>query len=754
MDKNNPKISQDSNWKQDSLNKRNSLKVFWHELCSEKILVLSIPRQVWVIAGLVSSLFFIFYIISASAFAVGYAHSDELLATAYQLGLGRPPGQPIYILLLHFFLNLPLPMSVVMRGNLLSALLQSLTIFFSFVSVWIVLKQISISKAKNIFALFDNDIDLLFYSGISVSLIALTQPIWTYGAIAETVAFSSFLISLILNYILRLFIVKSARKDLIILAIIYGIAVANFPPSIFLLPLVLITFRVNVHRYKLKPYQLLLIFIFVLALNIGLIIALSYSNAVLSWKLERSPFGLWQYFTDNHFGQNQLLVQFGRRFADAIPVFIEKFSTIFGWLLIVLMLLGLRWVSLAGKRMLAVIFLGTGLLGLIYPILLNWSDDRFTQILILRQYAMTLIIWAIPLAGGIYLLMQRTSKAIALLSPSLKYWRIFVVLTISVILITRVNYNFKNYNLDNLKNFGLIKQSNLESIPRESMLVCVNDLSCGSLYFAQQVLGLRRDIIIIPKTFPLSAGYLQNQNLTLFNYIYQPYIFFDHITWNLDKRRVFMIGTNQSMYDILGMNYGFSYFVPNGFYGEITRKLPDKLPTYDQQLSSALRLNLFDQHNLGLVYQQELLGQTHMFNALIYQRMGQRELAREELNRSSNLFYEIDAIPAKKIENYRVEIENQAPAKNWELGSQSQTAATIMQEVNRFISQNKINSALMGAMGAVAIEPRNVEARLLLASIYEEQDNEVMAKIEYQNILKLDPSNMQAGRKLQTLDDN
>jgi len=714
-----------------------------------------IPAFVLIPGIMLSLIYFILYIYSASSFPTGYAYSDELMATAYNLGLGRTPGQPIFTLIQHFVLNLPIPVTVAMRGAILSAVFQSLSLFISFMTSWIILIHIrTLSKSFKSF-LINSKYDNIFASWLAAATAGVASLAWTYGSIAEIPAFGSCLISLIIFLAAKLwFFNNNTKLNLFWIWLVMGLAILNYSPVVFLLPLAIIVswnaIRVNSVDWK-KP---VLIFTLALLFNLLLIVLLSYSSSSLNWKLERSFAGLISYFKSNDFGQNVILVRLGRLFFEAIPVYIKNINANYAWPVILLILLGLRFALIHSKKVILFLILSFLPISVIFPLLINWSNDRFTQVLILRQYAGIIGLFSLPLTLGIFLLLNRLSMGFAVISKQKKILQTAVILVSITLFALKISSNIRLYNADNLQHWGSIHKSTLEQLPRQGILLCGNESICGSLFFAQQAEKVRQDITIVPIQYPLSQAYLEKQNLKGFEYKVQPLIMFDYVTWNLAEKPVYITGMSQSQHDILGMQMGFSYYVSHGYWGEIMRELPMDFLSYDHTLTELIRKTEYGNHDLMLDAQKETIAQIHMLNGLVNQRMGLREEATEELNRSSNILHEIESISEKKIESYRTGIENQLPAKNWKPGSRVQNVDEIMEIVNQNLNKNNIASAFVGALGAVSIEPDNQKARLLLGMVYEKQGNYEYAAIEYNNVLRLNPDSIEAKQKLQALDTN
>ncbi len=714
----------------------------------------NIPRLVWLVALLVGGSFGLLYAVSMSDGPSSYAFSDELISTAYNLGLSRPPGYVLYSILLHFVLNLPLPVSIALRGHILSALLQSLSLLFLFVSIWKIIDHIMRVKEDFAHVICTKKIDSLVFSGIATALAGSIPLVWVYGSIAEVPAFLSLLVSIILFCGVQIvFGTKNKPIYPIIMVVVCAIGIANNPLLLFTVPLVLFSVTYTKDRLSL-PYIAKLFFLFLgtILIHIGLIFWLQNRDNQLSWYLEPNLSGLWSYMSSNSFSQNSIYIRFGKHFLDAFPIYINQLAENVGWFVIVVSIVGFRMIFNVSKKLGLFTVLSTVLVAVVFPILLSWDDNQLVQVLILRQYAFVISLIAIPFSIGIWLLASRLYKAVLILSNKENLIRIVIALLMLVPLVQRVYQNIQNYDFTQLKPFSQIHAQALHSLPDKSILVCKDDQSCASLLYAQQIQRIKPNIFVVPSQYPLLKKYIEKQKLRGFEYEHNPYIAFDYITWNINKIPVYLMGGTETHYAILGMDYGFTYYVPQGYVGQAVRKLPDSLPIMTSDISILLRKSNFKKNDPMYSTILDLTAQYHMFNALILEKMGYKDRARNELNTGTNLLYEIDSLNSDKIEAYRTSIESVSPSKSWILGTESQKAEDIIKIARQNIEYKKMQSAYVGALGAVAVSPMNLEARLLLANIYELQEKKKSALVEYKNVLKIDQGNAIAIEKIARLE--
>jgi hypothetical protein len=307
-----------------------------------------------------------------------------------------------------------------------------------------------------------------------------------------------------------------------------------------------------------------------------------------------------------------------------------------------------------------------------------------------------------------------------------------------------------------LRNFTFINafhQQLLTDLPARTVLGCFTDTACFNLLYQQEVNGLRPDVTILPAAYPLVMKRLQSQpDLHGFDYKNDPFLTLDYLTWNIGKRPVYVTDLSQVYYNLLGMSFGFTYYIPHGYVGELTRDVPKTMPTANYAFSDEMKAISVPQEDTMRVWFKMTLARLHYFNAAAYLKMGYRDLARDELNRYSDLLYQLPQVSRDDIESARIFVESQSPTSNFAPGSQVQPVEEILKNIDNFISRGKISMARSGALGLVAIDPKNELGRLKLAEIYEQIGDKNFALIEYKNVLKYYPGNSKAQQKVKQLE--
>jgi transmembrane protein TMEM260 (protein O-mannosyltransferase) len=731
----------------------NQIKTGLDKIKKDKKLITKIPNNIWKIGGLLSLAFLVLYISTIANAPVSYSNGDEFLAVAYDLGLSRPPGQPLYIMLLHFFINLSIPGSVAFRGHLLSAILQSLSLLLVFVSTWVIIKHIQLGNKKPI-EIFSKNNDSLFIAGIAILGLGSSFLFWQYSIVTEKFGFNCLLISLIIFQGLKFLFIKNQKSNLPLLAGLFGLVVGNYPAAIFLLPMVLFLIFLELKKGD-KKYLIktLIYFLGGIIINILLIIWLGSRNTTPSWYFEKNIEGFINYFTANDFSQNTLLGNFGNNFSRVIPVWINNFYRNFGLIILIFSILGIKFILNISKKIAGFLILGSGFLTLLFPLLLSWSNEQFVQALIQRHYLAGFLFVPFLFSIGLYIVLFRLKKGFLILSKKENYFKIGTLLIIFTFFLLKF---LNNYSQLNLKNFIFSQdfyRDALTKVPKNSILTCFSQIDCGGLLYQKYVDNVRKDVIIIPSSYPLLQQELEdNLNLRGFDYQKNPMLTFDYLTWNIGKKPVYVMGFTKAYHDILGMNHGFTYYIPHGYVGELVRQMPDEFSSQDLSFANQLKQMKVSNKNLNELIIREKIGNSHFFNGFIYEKSGHRDKARDEINMMSDMFHQIPSFSRKKIESLRLEVESMTTIENWKLGSPAQSTDEIMVNIDIFLEYNKHLNAYHGALGMVTIDPLNRQGRIKLAQIYELFEQYDKAKVEYQNVLKYYPNDAQALEELSKLD--
>lgn len=152
--------------------------------------------------------------------------SPEFVTGAYTLGYVHAPGYPLYLLLLHLWLQI-FPVDPSYAGNLFSAICLALTIPV----LYGLLTTLKISQ---------------LVAAVTTLLFAWSYYVWLVGLFAEIYAPQMLFIALTAYSLARM----RTLRDGILAGICYGLAIAINPTSLFLAPAVALTFILKKMGWK------------------------------------------------------------------------------------------------------------------------------------------------------------------------------------------------------------------------------------------------------------------------------------------------------------------------------------------------------------------------------------------------------------------------------------------------------------------------------------------------------------------------
>lgn len=698
-----------------------------------------------------SLLFLILYLTTMPRVNVGYSESDQLIAVAYNLGVAKSPGYPLYLLLLYLVMHLPLKgVSPIFLAHLLSVFMAVITLFLLYLINFQILKYFAAKKFYP--RLLKSDLFLNLICFISVSALGVSHLFWLYSVIAEKFALIG-LFSVVYLWCLVQIVIRSLKdfnRWFFLAAIILGMSVSHHPVALFLLlPLLFLIAKKTRHHFKI---WLLGFLAFVLSwlLPLSLVWLFNRHQALVSWHFPVSIQG-WFYHTVittlrdmvSGFNLNQGLI--------SLVTYIRLTFTGIGWLLVLPLLLFTQRFS--SKRLpidwvLVLSFLSMGVfVPMVFKISSEW--DQASPVIGFGYAGHILLIPLIAL--GLVDLIDRLFAFGEVLGLKIKLSQL-----LPLCLTPLVIYQFiLNYPLTNLKTFNLVSERYgqiLDSFSPDSLVTCYTQTSCNALMLEQVVNHKRLDVDIIPIDYQFAGETFMKPGILGFAYPNNPYLMLDAVTWNLGLRRVYAVELTSTYYQLYGIDMPFIYYLPMGYYGELVKTLPKNIPAppnYSDSLKwLKVPLSDLDPNRSNL---QSNLSRDHLLNAQTYLKMDKRDWALLELNLASNLFYRFGLTEKQQIEGIRTNMEQAQPQATFAPGSKVSSADTLLKFIPDLIARNQRSKALKAAQGAVIVDPRSVPARLQLARIYEAMGDPVFVQLEYQNVLKLDPKNTEALNQLEKL---
>ncbi len=722
-----------------------------HRVITKSLLTFLKSNPVPSIAVIIFITFFLLYTLTAPRTNVSYADSDLLITVGYHLGLAHPPGYALYSLLLYTATHLPLPGTVAFRAHLLSSLLHGLTLSVLFLAINELIG--GLLALKKLTPVFSPKLDPLIFGIIGTASLGVSFHFWLYSHIAEKYPLHDFLVACTALIILKLIRTSSSSIKLwLLLGITTGLGIMYHYTFLLLLPAIsYLLWRTRTSISILQIRVLIAGFIFSVLISLGLMLALNSTSAPVSWRFTPSFSGLIDQLTRKQVASE--IVATGKprplfimnisleKILNQIPVYAHQVWSDFGLttsLLIVLGLFSFLWIKhhLVWMSLLLTVPAFAGI-----PLYLDWPPDLASQAMLIRLFLFGYTLTPLIIALGLFTFLSVIKKHF----PQ----TLIINLCLLIVTVAIIWRSSQIYPRANLQSFDLIHNyyhTVLNQLPENSRLICLSDISCFALLYDQFVTQTRPDITLIPSAYPLVLSQLNHHpELHGFDYPFNPFLLLDYATWDLDHRRTFIIDLHGRYYDYLGLDYGFFYYIPHGYFGELVTTPPSPLPVPDYQLSQAVSRQIFPPQDPMRLQFKASLAYIHTFNARTYRQLDHPQMAQTDLDQAQSLTSQLpDAY------QHLPSVDQLPPLHPYGQLSLASTAGpdAIAEAVNHYLQANDLKPAFIGALAGTFRHPESIRLRLLLAEIYEKINDHVMAKVEYQNILHLDPENQTAKSKL------
>lgn len=172
--------------------------------------------------------------------------SAELATGAFTLGIVHPTGYPLYLLLAHWLMAIPVG-SIAFRANLVSALFGSLCVFVVGVLCWRLTGR-------------------AWAAGFASLLLAVAVSFWKMALVAEVYTLHAFMTALVLLCAERSLATRQTRW-LIGMAFLFGLSLTNHVSSILYAPVVLWATVKSLPGRRIVPLGFVLAFVALVGLT-------------------------------------------------------------------------------------------------------------------------------------------------------------------------------------------------------------------------------------------------------------------------------------------------------------------------------------------------------------------------------------------------------------------------------------------------------------------------------------------------------
>jgi len=429
---------------------------------------------------------FVIYLITMAP-GVVQIDSGELAAVQATLGIAHPTGYPTFTIFGYLFQLLPIPLSTIMKLNLLAVVWCTAAVFLFMKSTELILGNINISqsnsgkkKKQNEFTLGRNEL-ILFVTSAAL-ILAFSRTFWLQSTSVEVYSLHLLWMNLTLFFLLKSFFVKSS-KLWILSAFFLGMGFSNHLTSLLLIPGIAFLFYkqngFNKNSILLKS-KMALIFITALIINYSYLPLRASANPILNWGNPINFENFWRHFTGKQY--QVWLFSSTDSAKKQLAYFFENLPVEFAFIGLIIAVIGLLNAFKLDKS-LAIFFLINFVFTVGYSI--NYDIADIDSYFLLANVSLSFF----SLFFFIQLIQKLKSKSVLL--PNI------ISLSPGIIILI---FNFGSVNKSNEFIYDDYTKAILNSVPQESVILSYQwDYWVSPSYYFQLVEDYRNDVRIIDK---------------------------------------------------------------------------------------------------------------------------------------------------------------------------------------------------------------------------------------------------------------
>jgi hypothetical protein len=496
----------------------------------------------WLITTGCGAIAFLLYLFTLAP-TVAAGDSGELTTVALSLGLAHPPGYPTFTMLGHLFSLLPLGSDPAYRVNLMSAVLDAVAVG---IVVLIVGRLVGSAMAAGTPASPDDDGGapgstgtralLPWLAGAAAGLsLAVSTAFWQYSLVAEVFALNNLLATMLLLAMLEWSRRPDRMRFLWAAGLVGGLALTNQQTIVFVAPALLVLFGLGLDRYmrptlggrggeRSVPWLALAI-----ALVCGLVGLSPYAympiatanGAATIWGDPRTLDGLLSILTRSAYGTFSFTVrETSGSLIEQVGLFLGYLWSAFTPVGVGIAAVGAAWLTL--RRTVEAFALWAWLLmaGLIFVLLANPPlTDPVTRGVLERFYILPSIPVAIFVGVGTWRLALLAGEALARAgrhpSPQARP-RLVVVAVAAAVAVAPLGLaaaRIPDVNQDSNRLVSRYAMDLLDPLPPGALLLMRGDENYTTVLYAQEVVGMRPDVIALDTELLKLNGYVDQARL-------------------------------------------------------------------------------------------------------------------------------------------------------------------------------------------------------------------------------------------------
>lgn len=403
----------------------------------------------------------------------------DLVTAAYVFGVPHPPGYPLFTFLGHVLSRLPLNLPVVSKVGLISVASSLGALFFFY--------KFSYSASKN-----------FLISILSTSILAFSHLFWFYSELPEVFALNNFF-AIILFYLVLQYYKSRKIKYLYLLFFFLGLSLTNQHTILLTFPaigLILLYSKIVKKLLDNRKKIIYLISLFFLGLLPYLYIPIAASRSpVVNWDKASNLTNFVRLVLRKDYGTFDMGV-------DPLPTPVRQylmrdyFYSLTGSLSIVVLIIcffGALFLYKKDRKLLTSILVGFLFAG---PIFIIYAGipivNRFVLGVSERFYLLSMVILLFLLPYGFVFI-----KELFLLFFSKKAYVTLVMIEFFILPLFLFRYNFPRTDLSSTQIGNNFASDILNSLPKNAALFLTGDTATFNIWYTQQVLNKRKDIIAV-----------------------------------------------------------------------------------------------------------------------------------------------------------------------------------------------------------------------------------------------------------------
>ena len=428
--------------------------------------------------------------------------SGELATVQATLGIAHPTGYPLFTLIGHLFLKLPLPFTKIFQANLLALIWCTIGVLLFVKSALLILNNLQsnfvLPKKKNKTVPEESSVKNIFITTSAVLaglILAFSKTYWSQSTSVEVYSLHIFLFVLIIYSTLRAYYLENKLINWMWVALSLALGFSNHMTTLLTLPFIAILFfkkeKITVQSFKKIALMLALFIPLLIAFYLYLPLRAS-SNPSINWG---NPVNFENIFRHISGKQYQVWLFTSLDAAEKqLGYFLKNFAGEFGYIGAFVGLIGIFY-SYKYMRNIFYALTSTFIFSVLYSINYDIVD-------IDSYFLLAYIIFSFFIAYAIYKILLYLKQ---------KFNNKTAIITSIIISLFPLVLNFSEVDQSGVYTFEDYTKAILNSTEKNSIIFSYQwDYLVSPSYYFQTVESFRTDVCVIDKEL-LRRSWFYNQ---------------------------------------------------------------------------------------------------------------------------------------------------------------------------------------------------------------------------------------------------